>query len=504
MLVKWNEPYQKLASCDASGIIFVWIKYEGRWSVELINDRNTPVTNFAWSHDGRMALICYRDGFVLVGSVAGQRYWSSMLNLPCTITCGVWTPDDQQVYFGTSSGQLIVMDVNGAMVSQVTVGGGRGITAMAWSCEKFKMDEGDDGDRSSMMHLGPVLSSTIEDDDTSPARSRRPSPSRPATPAPVHQPQVQPQPRSQPQPRARPARHQADDDIRVLAEPLFVNLPAEKDKASPESPPDDTDVESSDSSSPFAPLVAAEVPVKPKKKRTLFDSLNARDVMTLVDWPRRRMRRNKRKDDTEAILLDQDSDADSRHSTPASPSRQPHSTPASPAASKKTPKRTLSSSPIRQRILNSPLLRRRRRNRSEADGESGDEAGLVAAIGAQQYSTLESFQKAQLRQKLKQKKKNKGKECSEDSDDSSQPRQLQFIMHNKAPMWNENSQVYQLDFGGRVTQESAKNFQIEFLNKQVMQFGRIDANAYTLDFQYPFSALQAFAVALANITQRLK
>lgn len=33
--------------------------------------------------------------------------------------------------------------------------------------------------------------------------------------------------------------------------------------------------------------------------------------------------------------------------------------------------------------------------------------------------------------------------------------------------WNENSQVYQLDFGGRVTQESAKNFQIEFRGKQV-------------------------------------
>lgn len=100
----------------------------------------------------------------------------------------------------------------------------------------------------------------------------------------------------------------------------------------------------------------------------------------------------------------------------------------------------------------------------------------------------------------------------------------EFVMHNKAPMWNEMSQVYQLDFGGRVTQESAKNFQIEFRGKQVkyfelyrsiyisymyiplqvMQFGRIDGNAYTLDFQYPFSALQAFAVALANVTQRLK
>jgi len=80
----------------------------------------------------------------------------------------------------------------------------------------------------------------------------------------------------------------------------------------------------------------------------------------------------------------------------------------------------------------------------------------------------------------------------------------EFIMHNKAPLWNETSQVYQLDFGGRVTQESAKNFQIEFKNRQVMQFGRIDSNAYTLDFQYPFTAIQAFAVALANVTQRLK
>ena len=43
----------------------------------------------------------------------------------------------------------------------------------------------------------------------------------------------------------------------------------------------------------------------------------------------------------------------------------------------------------------------------------------------------------------------------------------QFVMHNKAPLWNENSQVYQLDFGGRVTQESAKNFQIELQGKQV-------------------------------------
>ncbi|KAI4785358.1 hypothetical protein KUCAC02_037813, partial [Chaenocephalus aceratus] len=79
-----------------------------------------------------------------------------------------------------------------------------------------------------------------------------------------------------------------------------------------------------------------------------------------------------------------------------------------------------------------------------------------------------------------------------------------YVMANKQPLWNEATQVYQLDFGGRVTQESAKNFQIELDGRQVMQFGRIDGNGYILDFQYPFSAVQAFAVALANVTQRLK
>lgn len=144
-LVKWNEPYQKLASCDSSGVIFVWIKHEGRWSIELINDRNTQVTDFAWSHDGRMALICYQDGFVLVGSVAGQRYWSSTLNLDrAAILCGIWAPDDHQVLFGTSSGQILVSDMHGEVVAQVTLVEDTAIVAMAWSCEKFKMEEADD------------------------------------------------------------------------------------------------------------------------------------------------------------------------------------------------------------------------------------------------------------------------------------------------------------------------------------------------------------------------
>ncbi|KAG8189031.1 hypothetical protein JTE90_025471 [Oedothorax gibbosus] len=148
-LVKWNEPYQKLASCDNTGTIFVWIKYEGRWSIELINDRSVQVTDFSWSHDGRMALICYRDGFVLVGSVSGQRYWSSMLNLDHSINCGIWTPDDQNVMFGTSGGQIIIIDVHGAIVAEVNLQTDSPIASMQWSCEKFKMDECYEDDRHS-------------------------------------------------------------------------------------------------------------------------------------------------------------------------------------------------------------------------------------------------------------------------------------------------------------------------------------------------------------------
>jgi len=184
-------------------------------------------------------------------------------------------------------------------------------------------------------------------------------------------------------------------------------------------------------------------------------------------------------------------------------------------------KRHQSFSPVRT-LLNSPLLRRKKSLFDSSEEDISDAERLRQRTGRNGYQNLETFQKQKLRQKLRKlntldveasedlrekegKLRGLGRTSSPESSPRLCPRQAkEFVMHNKAPLWNEGSQVYQLDFGGRVTQESAKNFQIEYLGKQVMQFGRIDENAYTLDFQYPLTALQAFSVALANVTQRLK
>ncbi|XP_068133708.1 tubby-related protein 3-like [Hyperolius riggenbachi] len=79
-------------------------------------------------------------------------------------------------------------------------------------------------------------------------------------------------------------------------------------------------------------------------------------------------------------------------------------------------------------------------------------------------------------------------------------------LHNKAPVWNDDTQSYVLNFHGRVTHASVKNFQIVHDNDPeyiVMQFGRVAEDLFTLDYSYPMCALQAFAVALSSFDSKL-
>ncbi|GFQ86982.1 tubby-related protein 3 [Trichonephila clavata] len=79
-------------------------------------------------------------------------------------------------------------------------------------------------------------------------------------------------------------------------------------------------------------------------------------------------------------------------------------------------------------------------------------------------------------------------------------------LQNKKPQWNDESQSYVLNFHGRVNVASVKNFQIVHINDPdyiVMQFGRVSDELFSLDYSFPMSAMQAFAIALSSLDSKL-
>ena len=79
---------------------------------------------------------------------------------------------------------------------------------------------------------------------------------------------------------------------------------------------------------------------------------------------------------------------------------------------------------------------------------------------------------------------------------------------NKPPKYNPAKHSFSLDFGGRVTRASVKNFQlVSALNDPdhanvIMQSGRVGQDRFTMDVQHPMSVLQAFAVCLSSLHQK--
>jgi hypothetical protein len=79
---------------------------------------------------------------------------------------------------------------------------------------------------------------------------------------------------------------------------------------------------------------------------------------------------------------------------------------------------------------------------------------------------------------------------------------------NKPPKWNAAKRSFSLDFGGRVTKPSVKNFQlVDALHDPeheniVMQHGRVGQDKFTVDVQHPMSILQGFAIALSSLHQK--
>jgi hypothetical protein len=72
----------------------------------------------------------------------------------------------------------------------------------------------------------------------------------------------------------------------------------------------------------------------------------------------------------------------------------------------------------------------------------------------------------------------------------------------KLPVWNEKVESLVLDFTGRRVLASAKNFQLALEDAPehvVCQYAKIGADAFGLDFRYPLTVVQAFALSLTTL-----
>lgn len=105
----------------------------------------------------------------------------------------------------------------------------------------------------------------------------------------------------------------------------------------------------------------------------------------------------------------------------------------------------------------------------------------------------------------------------DDEDGKTRP----LVLKNKPPRWHEQLQCWCLNFRGRVTVASVKNFQLiaatqpaagaptpsqptpPELDKIILQFGKVGKDMFTMDYRYPLSAFQAFAICLSSFDTKL-
>lgn len=82
-----------------------------------------------------------------------------------------------------------------------------------------------------------------------------------------------------------------------------------------------------------------------------------------------------------------------------------------------------------------------------------------------------------------------------------------MVLQNRPPWWNMELGSFVLNFGGRVSVASVKNFQLCERHDQdniLLQFGRIQGrHSFTMDFQHPLTAVQAFSIAISSLQSKI-
>lgn len=86
----------------------------------------------------------------------------------------------------------------------------------------------------------------------------------------------------------------------------------------------------------------------------------------------------------------------------------------------------------------------------------------------------------------------------------SKDKKLLVHLQSKPPAWDEALERFFLNFNGRVTMASVKNFQlVDDHGEMCLQFGRTGKDEFILDIKWPLSPFQAFALALSSFDSKI-
>lgn len=101
-------------------------------------------------------------------------------------------------------------------------------------------------------------------------------------------------------------------------------------------------------------------------------------------------------------------------------------------------------------------------------------------------------------------------QCPPSNKEATKEEGFHNVLRNKAPRWHEHLQCWCLNFHGRVTVASVKNFQLAAApgpsqacgvvdeETVLLQFGKVGDDTFTMDYRQPLSAFQAFAICLTS------
>ena len=119
-LLTWNDNYNKLTTCDKSGVIVVWKFTDNKWETEMINNREqSTVTDIKWNRQGQYLCFIYEDGHAIVGTVDGNRSWGN--DIRNSLYLIEWSPDGTILLLASRNENITILASSGQQLGVMEI-----------------------------------------------------------------------------------------------------------------------------------------------------------------------------------------------------------------------------------------------------------------------------------------------------------------------------------------------------------------------------------------------